>query len=65
MNNKFFLSAFAKKSRFHWDFLKNIDELDQWEELSENFLYFKKGPKNKNNNKNKINYIRKIQKKFI
>lgn len=54
MNNKFFLSAFAKKSRFHWDFFKDIDKLNQWEELSENFSYFTKDPKSKRNKKNKI-----------
>ena len=40
MKNNFFLSEFAKKSRFHWDFVKNIKHLEKWVELSENFSSF-------------------------
>lgn len=58
MNNKehlFFLSDFAKKSRFHWDYIANIKNLDQWEELSTNFKnYEERENSNKNDSPEKI-----------
>jgi len=39
MENNFLKSDFAKKSRFHWDFISNFKDLDKWEILSDNFNY--------------------------
>lgn len=47
----FFLSDFAKRTRFQNDFKTNIKNIDQWEELSYNFRSYKqkKGLNLKNN----------------
>ena len=51
MENKFLISEFAKGSRFHWDFSKNINKLDQWNELAEKYYFYKKGLNLKERNK--------------
>ncbi len=40
MDNNFFKSEFAKKSRFHWDFISNHKDSEKWEILADNFNYF-------------------------
>tara|TARA_Y100000739_G_scaffold229735_1_gene245772 strand:- start:2799 stop:3686 length:888 start_codon:yes stop_codon:yes gene_type:complete len=57
MKFNFFSSEFAQKSRFHWDFIRNINKLENWEELSENYDSFSK---KKNLNKKRMNKIPKI-----
>ena len=37
MDNNFLKSEFAKKSRFHWDFIRNHKDPEKWELLSDNF----------------------------
>ena len=39
---KFFNSNFAKKSKFHWEFIKNIEDLKTWYEYSNRFLNWQK-----------------------
>ena len=43
MHNQFFSSEFAKKSRFHWDFLREIDQLNEWNDLAERYSFYNKG----------------------
>ena len=51
MKNQFFFSEFAKNSRFDWDFSKNINNLEQWNELAERYYLYKKGFYFKDQNK--------------
>lgn len=39
---KFFNSDFAKKSKFHWEFIKNIQDLKTWDKYSIRFLNWQK-----------------------
>ena len=39
MDNNFLKSEFAKKSRFHWDFIGNYKDSEKWEILSDNYNY--------------------------
>ena len=36
----FFESEFAKKSRFHWDFISKIELIDKWLFLSDQYNNF-------------------------
>ncbi len=54
MENKFLISEFAKNSRFHSDFSKNIKSLDQWNNLAERYYLYKKGFYFKDQNKETI-----------
>ena len=45
MDNNFLKSEFAKKSRFHWDFISNYKDSEKWESLSENFNFLHKKEK--------------------
>ena len=73
MNYNFFTSEFAKKSRFHWDFMRNVEKLENWEELSKNYDSFEKGNNLKSNETIKIPKIihqiwigpRKFPKKYL
>tara|TARA_B100001989_G_scaffold251721_1_gene231618 strand:- start:1297 stop:2172 length:876 start_codon:yes stop_codon:yes gene_type:complete len=49
MNNKFFKSDFAKKCRFHWDFISNHKDLERWNILSDNFNISKNREEKENN----------------
>ena len=49
MDNNFLKSEFAKKSRFHWDFIGNYEDSEKWEILSDNYNY------SQNNQEKKIN----------
>jgi len=44
----FFNSNFAKKSKFHWEFLKNIKDLETWDKYSRRFINWQKQLKNEN-----------------
>ena len=72
MSYKFFSSKFAKQSRFHWDFIKNLDKLNEWEIISRNFDFFLTKKLNKDSITEKIPKIihqiwigpRKLPKKY-
>ncbi len=58
MSKDFFHSDFAKHSKFRWDFILNIRDLDRWQLLSNNYQrYFQKIPE-------KISFKEKIPKKI-
>tara|TARA_Y100001978_G_scaffold77296_1_gene69356 strand:+ start:258 stop:1118 length:861 start_codon:yes stop_codon:yes gene_type:complete len=37
MNEKFFSTEFARSSKFKWDFVNKIKDIDRWQHLSNNF----------------------------
>ena len=42
MNEKFFSTKFARSSKFKWDFVNKIKDIDRWQHLSSNFeIYIK------------------------
>ena len=51
---KFFNSDFAKKSKFHWEFIKNIQDLKTWEKYSKRFHNWQKQVEKENKNKIEI-----------
>ncbi len=49
MKNNFFISKFAKSSKFQWDFLRKIESYENWNDLAiayDKFLDFKENKKN-------------------
>ena len=54
MRYKFFQSKFAKASRFHWDFIDNVEQLDKWNKLSSVFNFYSKEPIKQNLDKELI-----------
>ena len=51
---KFFNSNFAKKSKFHWEFIKNIKDLETWDKYSMRFMNWQKQIKNENKKNEEI-----------
>ena len=45
---EFFNSEFAKKSRFHWDFISKVKSLENWNILSDQYKFFLDSQKAKN-----------------
>ena len=40
MSKDFFYTDFAKLSKFKWDFLLNVKDIDKWETLSNYFKIY-------------------------
>jgi len=45
MTGNFFSTEFASSSKFKWDFVNRIEDIDKWQHLSENFKFYLKNLK--------------------
>ena len=73
MKESFFFTEFAKSSKFKWDFIRKIEDINKWQHLSDNFeIHLQKFKKKSNLDKKipkRIHQIwigpKKIPKKYL